>query len=261
MTRVAHLLALALLAGCSSRPPPIPIGSLARDASVRDPIMPALTGGGGGSTGPRSSPPVGDCQARALVVFDRSGSMASEWADGEPRWRVAATALERAIEPLADRLVVGAIRFPSTSDLDRVCTPVDAIEAQLPYRGGRDFLAAWSALWERPEVFGATPIDAAFDAADAALPRDSAVTVVLLLTDGEPTCSGPVPARERAAEWHADGIDTFVVGLPGAHGSAWLDEVAVAGGTGAALDVGDPETLTERLGAVLDAALEQACAP
>lgn len=259
---LASVFVVALASACRAAPPPIPLDVIDRaDGSAPSPIAPSPVGGRTGSVGSGSSSTVGECEARVLVIFDRSGSMTLPWTDGEPRWSVAAHAVIDAIEPVADRLVIGAILFPSTEPraAGGACDPVDPIERQLPYDDGRAFLDTWSARWETPEVFGSTPIDAAFDAADDALPRDRAKTIVVLLTDGEPTCSGAVPADERAAEWQSEGVETFVVGLPGAHGSEWLDAVAAAGGTGAALDVGDPAVLTERLSIVLDEALEQAC--
>ncbi len=248
-------LAAVLLFGCASPPPPVPYGF--------DGAPPPITSPSpiGGSPHRPGGTPAGDCEARVLVVFDRSSSMSAEWSGGEPRWRVAADALADGIEPLADRLVVGALLFPGSDlgELSPECAPVAGLT--LTYRRGDSFLSAWESMWSSPPaLYDSTPLDSAFDAADAALPRDDTLTVVVLLTDGAPTCEGPVPAREHAASWRTDGIRTFVVGLPGAHGSAYLDAIASSGDTGSALDVSDPALLTARLEGVLSDALDQACA-
>jgi hypothetical protein len=187
--------------------------------------------------------------------------MALPWEDGVPRWRVAADALDEAITPLADRLTVGAILFPSSEPSGSgVCAPVDPVEAQLPYADAPSFLDAWRSRWESAEPFGDTPIDTAFDAADASLPGDDVSTTVVLLTDGEPTCRGPVDATSHAEAWAARGVRTFVIGLPGASGAETLDAIARAGETGSPISPSDAAALTEGLRLVLGDAIEQACA-
>lgn len=270
MSRVAALALVLALAGCDAErlfaPSDLDRDAGARADGARPPAPPTLVarpgGGGGSATGSGS----GDaCGARVLVIFDRSGSMREPWATPEgaaPRWQVAADALDEALAPLAARLEVGAILFPSVaSDEPGVCSPVDPIESQLDYADGASFLAAWRALWERAELFGMTPIDSAFASADGALPDDGAVTAVVLLTDGEPTCSGDVPATTYASEWAARGVRTYVIGLPGRSGSATLDAIARGGDTGAALPADDPAALTSALGEIAGDAVEQGCAP
>jgi hypothetical protein len=266
MSRLTVLAVLLALSGCGAETPFAP-SDLDRDAGprpdgARPPAPPTIVVGGGGSGGGSGS---GDaCGARVLVIFDRSGSMRELWStpDGDaPRWQVAAEALEGALAPLADRLEVGAILFPSLEvDVPGECSPVDPIERQLDYADGATFLAAWRARWERPELFGMTPIDSAFESADAALPDDGAITAVVLLTDGEPTCAGEVAATTYASAWAARGIPTWVIGLPGRSGSATLDAIASAGDTGSALSVGDPAALTRALGEIAGDAVEQSCA-
>ena len=221
--------------------------------------------GGGGTT----PPPGGDCHARLLVIFDRSGSMSEPWetdAGPEPRWRVAADALDAALTPLADRLEVGAILFPAPSAAPSSCGDVDPIEAQMPFEGGAAFLVHWRSAWDSPVLGGSTPLDAAFDRADEALsPADDTVTAVVVLTDGQPSCRGLVLAEEHAAAWQIRGIATYAVGLPGAFGGSgvaaeeMLNAIARAGGTDAYLPVDDPAALTEGLANIAGGALEQAC--
>ncbi|MBX3269973.1 MAG: VWA domain-containing protein [Sandaracinaceae bacterium] len=266
LRRLASLLLALALCACDGRAPG-PATWRDRDASPPDGSFGivgmggGLAGGGGGGA-PRPAP--GDCGGRVLVVFDRSGSMNEPWTvDGasRPRWRVAADAVSAALEPLAARLEVGAILFPTggAHDLD-LCAEVAPIEAQLPFGPGASFLAAWDARWASGVASGSTPLDPAFARADEAL-RDAPArgVAVVLLTDGMPTCSEAPHAWDRAASWSARGIATWVVGLPGAHGLATLDRVAAAGGTGASLSVDEPAALGARLAEIAGEAAEQGC--
>jgi hypothetical protein len=260
----------ALLAlGCTERPGPPPTFR-DRDAEAPPPGLGSGTPrsgapstGGGGTT-----PPGDECRARLLVIFDRSGSMSEPWEtdDGpEPRWRVAADALDAALAPLADRLEVGAILFPTPSMAPTGCGEVDPIETQMPFEGGAAFLTHWREAWESPVLGGSTPLDAAFDRADEALPVDDSITAVVVLTDGQPSCRGLVLAEEHAATWQSRGIATYAVGLPGAFGAGGVDAedilnaIARAGGTDTYLPVDDPAALTEGLASIAGDALEQAC--
>lgn len=258
---VLGVVVLALGACEAPAPPPATWADL--DASPPDAelrVHGGLGGGGGGGGGTTTVP---ECGARVLVIFDRSGSMHDLWGPEEaarPRWEVASEAVTLALEPLAARLQAGAILFPTGAEREPgACAEVAPIEAQLPFRDGAAFLDAWRARWASPEVGGSTPLDRAFARADEALPVDDEVTAVVLLTDGMPTCVEAPEAWDRAAEWSARGVRTWVVGLPGAHGEAILDRVAAAGGTGAALSVDDPAALTRELATIAGEAVEQAC--
>lgn len=257
-----------LLLGCAERPPGAPSLRDLDAAIGSGPWSVPSLGGSAPATPGFPDPdagvvvPVDGCGARLLVLFDRSGSMEEPWPGADPpapRWRVAADALAEAIAPLADRLVIGGILFPSGVGEPGFCAPVAPIEAQLPFRGGADFVTAWNATWDTPVVGGSTPIDIAFDRADEALPRDGVLTTVVLLSDGQPTCDGPVSAIDRADAWFGEGIRTYVIGLPGLAEAGILDLVAAAGGTGGHLPVGAPEALTRELEVIAGEAIEQAC--
>lgn len=253
---------LALLAlGCAERAPAAPTW---QDLDAEAPPRPGsgVTPSPGVPRTDGSAPT--DCRARLLVIFDRSGSMAEPWetAEGpEPRWRVAARALDAALTPLADRLTVGAILFPTPTVAPSECGEVDPIGAQMPFDDGASFLARWRAVWVAPALGGSTPLDAAFARADDALPVDDLVTAVVVLTDGQPTCRTEPLAEEHAAAWLADGTSTWVVGLPGARLDAEdvLNAIARAGGTGAYRPVDEPATLTDDLALIAGGAVEQAC--
>ena len=265
MRRRSVVFGLLLLGACSERPPAA--GSWADlDASRPDgglTVGGLATGGGGGGGGGGTTTPPPDCGARVLVIFDRSGSMALEWETGagaSPRWRVASDALYDALEPLADRLTVGALMFP-TGEVPEpgVCATVLPIEDQVSFRDGPAFLTRWEAMWRAGRVGGSTPLDPAFRRADEALPFDDDTTAVVVLTDGMPTCAEPTTAWDYAAEWERRGVSTWVVGLPGVGGTSLLDRVAAAGGTGAVLPVDDPTALTDALSDIVGEAVEQAC--
>ncbi len=262
-------IALVLLAltggGCTTRAP----FAGARDANVdapRDPSVPRAIGGGTAGyadAGNDASSGTG-CGVRVLVVFDRSLSMAEPWMSSGPKWEVAETALAEALAPHASQLVVGALLFPTseTTTPSPSCAPVDGIASQFPYEACSAFLARWSDAWRTPDLRGSTPIDSAFDAADAALAGAGAGTAVVLLTDGEPTCEGAVPAATRAASWRTRGIRTWVVGLPGSSaGASYLSAIASAGGTDAPLTVDDPTALGTALSHIATSEISSQCRP
>jgi hypothetical protein len=273
MARLAWCLWIAaapsLVMGCATQVP----FAAARDANADAPWDP---NGPHPGPGPRVGGPSdaghdaardaslvsGGCAPRILVVFDRSLSMQTSWNGSGPRWQVAQQSLASALTPHEAQLTVGAILFPS-SDLtapgDR-CAAVDPIDRQIPFEACPTFLVAWSTTWSTPRLLGSTPIDTAFDAADAALTGAGAETAVVLLTDGEPTCTGSVDASRRAATWHTRGISTWVVGLPGSEaGTTYLDAIARAGGTTAPLSVDDPSALSTALGNIARTQVESQC--
>ncbi|MFO0681784.1 MAG: vWA domain-containing protein [Sandaracinus sp.] len=261
------LVCFALTGGaCATRAP----FAGARDANAdapRDPSVPRAVGGGTAGyadAGNDASRTGTGCGVRVLVVFDRSLSMAEPWTSSGPKWEVAETSLAEALAPHASQLVVGALLFPTseTPTPSASCAPVDGLASQFPYEACSAFLARWSAAWSTPDLRGTTPIDSAFDAADAALAGAGAGTAVVLLTDGEPTCDGPVPAATRAASWRARGIRTWVVGLPGSSaGASYLSAIASAGGTDAPLTVDDPSALGTALSHIATSEISSQCGP
>lgn len=262
MVRLRPALLVLVLAACeSAAPPPATWDDL--DASRPDATFLGTGGRASGGGGVGGSSTVPDCGARVLVIFDRSGSMNELWdtPDGaRPRWEVASAAVTEALTPLASRIQAGALLFPT--DMERepgACAGVAPIASQISFRSGSAFLSTWAARWTTPEVGGSTPIDPAFARAEEALPFDDEVTAVVLLTDGMPTCVEAPSAWDRAADWSARGVRTWVVGLPGAEGVGVLDQIAAAGGTGSALSVDEPSLLTEQLSAIVSEAVDQAC--
>jgi hypothetical protein len=194
-----------------------------------------------------------------LVIFDQSRSMTADYdtpSGPQPRWQAASEAVASAIEPVQDLLTVGSIVFPTSSALALCSAIVDAIEqpSQINFRPGRDFVQAWRSYWAAGEanlVLG-TPINRAFDAAAGGLSVANLQgrIVVIVVGDGEPVCLDGMPADQRAAEWLALGIQTYVIGLPDssiAGGAPLLSSIALNGGTTDFISPADSATLTNEL--------------
>ncbi|MFC1643344.1 hypothetical protein ACFL5O_11795 [Myxococcota bacterium] len=187
----------------------------------------------------------------ALFVFDQSTSMGDDW-NGKPKWQAANDAVVAAFEPLQDKLNSGAVLFPTgASDaaalscdpndlagclmaLVELCPDVSPISSppQLPIQSGPSFLSAWNVYWTQGAgaLRGGTPTEKALLQGEAALATPPpGTTVLVLVTDGEPTCGSNESAV--AARLLEKGIKTHVVGLPGSRGARVLDQVAIAGGT------------------------------
>ncbi|MBO6934786.1 MAG: SUMF1/EgtB/PvdO family nonheme iron enzyme [Deltaproteobacteria bacterium] len=112
---------------------------------------------------------------------------------------------------------------------------------------------------------GPTPLAGLMDAVRARLtgttiPSDSRSSCrpysVILLTDGDETCSGDPEAS--AAALRAAGIDVYVIGF--ATGSTNLDDIAASGGTGSAFFATDRDELSAALGSIVqDSLLFETC--
>jgi hypothetical protein len=178
-----------------------------------------------------------------LFVFDQSTSMLELW-NGATKLATAQMAIQNAFTQVANKLNAGMILFPTPQP---PCDPADILcllaqatlcpdvppiqmTPQISVRTGPEFLVAWSqALAGAAPALG-TPTEKALQRAEAALQTPPpGNTVVVLVTDGQPTCGANEAAI--AGRLLAKMIKTYVVGLPGAGGSTVLDEVAIAGGT------------------------------
>jgi Mg-chelatase subunit ChlD len=104
---------------------------------------------------------------------------------------------------------------------------------------------------------GSTPLERAFDYADLAIERGCGLGLlddrfrVVLITDGEPTCTDDTAkVVALAGEWNRLGVETWVMGLPGSAGATeLLDAIALAGGTEKAQMLGTPTALGSSLSA------------
>lgn len=176
-----------------------------------------------------------------IVIYDKSGSMNDPWnlPDGTPSTRLLASAKAflDALGPIATKVNVGSIFFPSSGDCN-----VAALNSgtQIDMMAGPDYLAAWNTYWMSNTAQGRTPLLEALMSADATLSTATfeGTTVVVVITDGDPNCSwdddtSPGVANGLAASWLANGIKTYVIGLPGTSGTGdtILTDLAAAGGT------------------------------
>jgi hypothetical protein len=205
-----------------------------------------------------------------LIIFDQSASMNEPWGNAD-KLTAAKDALVAAITPLADKLTVGAIFLPTT-----ICAGI-ALEggavapiedpSQINFMPGPQFLQAWDQKWANVPGFGVgTPLNEAFDRADVALQNVlknmslSGKIAVIAFTDGAPTCfpdemTQGIPTKpepDHAADWLAQGIQTYMVGLPGALGVDLLDQVAMSGGTMNYITPDDPTQLAMVLTQVIE---------
>jgi Mg-chelatase subunit ChlD len=104
---------------------------------------------------------------------------------------------------------------------------------------------------------GSTPLELAMRIADMAIERGCGLGLlddrfrVVLVTDGQPTCSDDTSGIVAlAAEWRRVGVETWVMGLPGSEtATSLLDAIAAAGGTEKAQLLGTPSALDQTFAA------------
>jgi von Willebrand factor type A domain len=200
-----------------------------------------------------------------IVIFDRSGSMSNGWTTASTdnpdsavmvsKWVAASRALIGSLTPVEDRVTIGAILFP-TDGACGVAPFGDA--AQFAFMPARQFIQDYIARSPYNQPNGNTPLTTAFQVADQAIQtaRDEGRLqgrfFVMLLTDGEPNCTSDMPTvLSLTSAWLAQGIQTYVFGLPGSESAhAVLDAVAQAGGTQTLVVPGSSEQLQAGMAAV-----------
>jgi hypothetical protein len=195
-----------------------------------------------------------DGPTSVLVVLDKSGSMSAVWANGDTRWVAANKALIAALSPARAQLTIGAVLFPQPDG----CTVSEINDtAQYPFVPGTQFIDTWKRTIERNGVGGSTPLERSLAVAANAIDGASALLtqkfIVLLVTDGEPTCKDNLEAVEAyPAALRARGIVTHVMGLPGSEAAAaLLDRIAKAGGSERHQSIGSPDQLVSAVAALL----------
>lgn len=212
-----------------------------------------------------------------LVIFDRSGSMDQDWNGTGVKWQLAGQAVIDALTPVANQLTVGAVFFPSPDA--NACAPDDFLCAftgggtcgvnpitaadQITFKPGPDFLTEFGTVGNAPKFQpvggGRTPLTGGVIQGGEALAAGLAdgtltgTTSVIIITDGSPNCSWDEPATNNLiASWQAQGIKSYVVGLPGAGGAATvLDTLAVSGATTMHITPADSATLAAEVQSIV----------
>ena len=213
-----------------------------------------------------------------LFVYDRSGSMNDDW-NGQPKYMAAGNAIIAAINPVQNLLLQvgseffpGAAPLPICNDGTTVCNILDPVDIlgcclmqpdgcfvppitaadEINFTTPADFISRLPGQWQAPQGMRySTPLEAGIREANIALTNtmfDGSVSIVIV-TDGEPNCNtNQQNVLDQVTAWNAAGYKTYVVGLPGAQGAAaFLDQLAVAGGSGQYIDPADPATLQQKI--------------
>jgi len=218
-----------------------------------------------------------------LLVFDLSGSMKDEYpGTGLEKWEVARDAVLNSITPLQDSVNVGVLFFPINGGCDGdndCCVPPFGTSSQINFLPGPDFIASWNGFWSTTSgVNGSTPTLEALQATSVALASVAATltgnTTVVLITDGDPKCGADLVGIDLfstveqinaaiatqvaqltpfPADWLAQGITTYVLGLPGPSANALpvLNGIAAAGGTTQHISPTDPAALQSELAKII----------
>lgn len=229
--------------------------------------------------GPAGPPPIGTpglcgneihevatVRTNLYFVLDASGSMLASSKSGGTQYDVASASVVALVEELGPLVNVGATVFPDRAPGAGECAPGVEVFPVQPGDDAEEDLAL--AIGVEPD--GETPTAATLA---ALVPRVAALegpTVVVLVTDGAPTCNpepcgvpgsciGPtVEAIEAIVAW---GAPVYVIGLPGSEKDAHLlDQMAIAGGAPnvgehAYYAVGPVEDLHDVLAAIAAAAV------
>jgi hypothetical protein len=219
-----------------------------------------------------------------LLVFDKSGSMCETWGTSAgQKWQDAYQAVSAALDPLKANVTVGAVFFPDTptgpgdvGSAGRNCSvPPFNSAPQIEFTDGTSFLAAWDSYWMAATsdgalcsqnaanpVNGATPLLGGIQVADGALTAAALqnTTNVVIITDGQPNCSGGDSRADEPLEnltptiaaWLVAGYKTYVVGLPGVDEAIpLLNGLAMAGGTAQYIPADDPAALQTNLAMII----------
>lgn len=161
------------------------------------------------------------------VLLDRSSSMSDEiLVEGESRtlWSIAVSTVKQTTSRLEDQLRFGLQLFP----ISRRCAPGPVL-VEVGERTASAISAALPSS-DPTDPFG-TPLAAALTSAGSlpALQDSTRSNFVLLITDGEETCSGN--PSEAAAALLRKGIRTYVVGFGAGVSATTLESIARSGGT------------------------------
>lgn len=186
-----------------------------------------------------------------LIVLDRSGSMSPDNNDRDTdRWGGSVSAIVEVTAALDETIHFGLMTFPAFTpeggaNDDDSCAP-GSVNVEIGKNQGPAIAAALAAMDADGRTPTAASLEHALEVLGAPPPADSVAPkrYVLLVTDGDPNCSGSggdgadeAARRETIAAieaLQAADIKTFVVGYQtaGTEFSQQLDDMAAAGGTG-----------------------------
>jgi Mg-chelatase subunit ChlD len=192
------------------------------------------------------------------LVVDTSGSMdwPPGWAPTSPddskppgatKWEITRDALLAAVAELDADVGLGASFFPSVAQEGDTCLRNEqAVPIALLGESSSEARLAWESAVAEVVPEGATPTHGAylFGVEQLTGTKLEGTRVILLITDGTPTCTlacectednVPVdsqPLIDEASEAFANGVRTFVIGSPGSEETREvLSELASEGGT------------------------------
>jgi Mg-chelatase subunit ChlD len=195
------------------------------------------------------------------LVVDTSGSMdwPPGWAPTSPddskppgatKWDITRDALLATVGSLAGDIALGANFYPNVQQEGDTCLAND-VAAPIALLGpaGSAARSQWEAALSDVVPVGATPTHGAylFGLSQLAATKLPGNQVILLITDGTPTCTLdcvctednlPVdsqPLIDEAAQAFGSGVRTFVIGSPGSEETRQvLSRLATEGGTASA---------------------------
>jgi hypothetical protein len=199
------------------------------------------------------------------IMLDRSGSMITGFPEGSAQsWQNSTNAINAFVtDPSSQTIDVGLGFFPTAPDNGWTCsdgtgsgsncgTPV--VEIGPVSQTGSQLTAAMNN--NQPNPLNFTPTECALigmvSHCEDWTKKTGEQCVAILVTDGNPTlCTGDSNALAKiVADGKAQGVTTFVLGLPGSNASV-LDPIAQAGGSSASIDVsGGPQAFIAALNSI-----------
>jgi outer membrane protein assembly factor BamB len=226
------------------------------EACGPDPIAPASNTFGSRISclpGEFCNPAEGHCvhtgcnETEVMILLDRSSSMLSsgtwEWVQGGLMSRIAfVESLQR----------LGFRQFPGTNG---ACSVGPVVSMAM------NNASAIEAAMLPPANDAATPIEASLQGFLASYGDPSDGQAVLLITDGDETCGTQAGAIAAAAQLFRAGVRVYVLAVTGAANRVFLDQLAEAGGTGAARPVVSEMELRAAIDAVFQDLYACVCTP
>jgi hypothetical protein len=185
------------------------------------------------------------------IMLDRSGSMITGFPEGSAQsWQNSTNAINAFVtDPSSQSIDVGLGFFPTAPDNGWTCsdgtgsgsncgTPV--VEIGAVSKTGPQLTNAMNS--NQPNPLNFTPTECGLmgmiSHCEDWKKRTGEQCVAILVTDGNPTlCTADTAALSKiVSDGKANGVTTFVLGLPGSNASV-LDPLAQAGGSSASIDV------------------------